>query len=593
MNVPVKPPGAEVLARVDQALAGLAADNLIWLSGYLYGLARQPAGPAQATSSPSTATRIRILYGSQTGNARRLAEAALAELQNAGRSAQLQSLAELRPRDLRGIEQALFVVSTQGDGEPPEDCRDFYEALAADSAPRLEALRYSVIALGDSSYPQFCASGRILDERLQALGAQRLQDRFEGDLDYQRSAPAWLQQWRERLPAITDDEVSALPGRQLEASVALQAPSPAAPLSVELIANLPLTAPGALRDVRHLELAFEPGQLNYRPGDALGLRFANPAQLVEPVLAALGRSAELPLQLDGAGVTLAEALRERIELSRLSRPVLLRYAQATGAAELQALLQPDHREALQHYLRNHQLVDLLRRYPDALDPQALLDVLPPLQHRLYSIASSPATHADEVHLTVALRADERAQGIAYGACSTALAALQPGSRIGAWVEPNPRFRLPEDDQRDVIMIGPGTGVAPFRGFLSERIARGATGRNWLVFGSRRRYFDFLYQTEWLQALARGQLQRLSLAFSRDGAGRVYVQDRLRAEARELYRWIDGGAHIYLCGDAFAMAPAVEAALVDVIAGEAGIDAEAAGARLAQLRREGRFALDVY
>jgi sulfite reductase (NADPH) flavoprotein alpha-component len=292
-------------------------------------------------------------------------------------------------------------------------------------------------------------------------------------------------------------------------------------------------------------------------------------------------------------VTLANALRERVELSRLSRPLLLRYAETTGASELQALLQPDAREALQHYLRNHQLVDLLRRYTDALDAQTLLDVLPPLQQRLYSIASSPAARNDEVHLTVALRADERAGSVAFGACSTALAALAPGSRIGAWVEPNARFRLPEDDTRDVIMIGPGTGVAPFRGFLQERIARGSSGRNWLLFGSRKRYFDFLYQTEWLQALSRGQLQRLSLAFSRDTAKRVYVQDRLRAEARELYRWIDGGAHIYLCGDAFAMAPAVEAALVDVIASEAHIDAEAAAARLAQLRRDGRFALDVY
>ncbi|MCB1590249.1 MAG: flavodoxin domain-containing protein, partial [Xanthomonadales bacterium] len=501
----------------------------------------------------------------------------------------LSSLADLRLRDLRGLEAALFVVSTQGDGEPPEDCRSFFEALDAESAPQLSQLRYAVLALGDSSYPHYCAAGRRLDARLAALGAQPAHERLEADLDFARTAPPWLAQWQSTLaPVESAPQVLAVP-----TAATTSAPTPEQPLALELLSNLPLTTSAALREVRHLELAFEPGQLGYQPGDALGLRFANPPELVEPVLQALAIDAQQPVQLDGDTLTLQQALAERLEISRLGRPLLQQLAQHSGDARLQSLLQPANSGDLQRYLRGHQLLDLLQAWPGVLDAQRLVDSLPPLQQRLYSIASSPIRHADEVHLTVALRRDQQAERLALGACSTALAQLQPGQQIGAWVQPNERFRLPSDPSRDIIMIGPGTGVAPYRGFLAERNETGASGRHWLFFGCRRRADDFLYQTEWLQAQRDGKLQRLSTAFSRDGSARTYVQDRLRAEAAELYRWIDGGAHIYLCGDAFAMAPAVESALVDVLAaGQAG-DGEAAAAQLAQLRREGRFAVDVY
>ena len=589
MNALTKPPGAEVLERVDQALIGVAADNLIWLSGYLYGLARQPG--AAAPAEPATAS-ISVFYGSQTGNARRLAEAVAEGLKGAGRAAKLTSLGEVRPRDLRGLEYALFVVSTQGDGEPPEDCRDFFAALEGDRAPQLDGLQFAVLALGDSSYPQFCATGKALDQRLEALGAQRAQPRLDADLDFQRSATAWVARWQEALPA-------AVPVAPAAASVAgasqpnNRSASPTAPVVAEVLSNVPLTAPGALREVRHLELAFDPARLGYQPGDALGLRFANPDQLVAPVLATLEGPADQPIERDGRKAGLEQWLREELELSRISRPLIVAFAEATGAAELQALLEPTVGEQLREYLRQSQLIDLLTAYPGALSAAQLVDLLPPLQHRLYSIASSPGRCPDEVHLTVALRSDERGERTAFGACSTAISALQAGDQVGVWVEPNPRFRLPADGARDVIMIGPGTGVAPFRSFVQERAATGASGRNWLVFGARRRYLDFLYQTEWQEALKRGQLDRLTLAFSRDSAQRTYVQDRLREEGAELYTWIRGGAHLYLCGDAFAMAPAVEAALIEIIAEHGRLEPEQASEQLAQLRREGRWMVDVY
>lgn len=588
MNAPVKPPGNEILERVDQALLGLPADNLIWLSGYVYGLARQPQ-PAQV-SAPTTT--IAIYYGSQTGNARRLAEKAGGQLQAAGHGTRLASLAGLRPRDLRGVEQALFVVSTQGDGEPPEDCRDFFDALDADAAPQLGQLRYAVLALGDSSYPQYCAAGRRLDARLAALGAQPVQDRLDADLDYARSSTTWLQQWQSSLPAQPQPSHPEL-NLTLPALLAAPQATPEQPLALEVLANQPLTTAAALREVRHLELAFEPGQLSYQPGDALGLRFANPPELVEPLLGELGALAGQSVDVDGHATSLGQALTERLEISRLGRRLLQALAERSGDARLRALLEPAAAAELQAFLRGHQLLDVLQQWPGLVDAQLLAETLPPLQQRLYSIASSPLARADEVHLTVALRSEQLGERRAFGACSTAISRLQTGASIGAWVEPNARFRLPADESRDVIMIGPGTGVAPFRAFLAERTARGASGRNWLVFGCRRRNDDFLYQSEWLTARHEGRLQRLSTAFSRDSALRVYVQDQIRAEGAELYRWIENGAHLYLCGDAFAMAPAVEAALVEVLAVGAGVDGEAATARLAELRREGRFAVDVY
>lgn len=598
-------PELEVLERVDRALVGLPAQQLIWLSGYLYGLARQPGAPhssralpvpGAATATP-TSVALSLLYGSQTGNARKLAETVAQQLRADGYAIELLPLGKFRARELTRRALALFVVSTQGDGEPAEDALAFYEALAAEQAPRLPGLRYAVLGLGDSSYPQFNAAARALDARLTDLGAQALHPRLEADLDYTRTAPAWVAAWRQALPpAQGATQVPATvpatsPALSIRSAPEAQAVA-AGPHSAEVLLNQRITARDADKDVRHLELAIDPLLLPYEPGDALALHLPNPPELVEPLLLALGVAGSQQVSAFGETHALGTWLRDKLEISKLSRPTLQAFAAGGRAPALAALLDaPASQLAAQ--LKALQVIDLLKAAPEALDPAQLVAALPPLAVRQYSIASSRAAVGDEVHLTIALRAERRADRVAYGACTTAVAALAAGSSVQVSLERNERFRLPAAGDRDIIMIGPGTGVAPFRGFLQQRNADGAKGRNWLLFGSRHLRRDFLYQVEWQEALRTGQLHKLSLAFSRDGERKIYVQDRIRAAGAELYAWIAGGAHVYLCGDAFAMAPAVEAALVDVFVTHGGCEPQQARVRMAQLKRDGRYAQDVY
>lgn len=593
MDAVLQQPDAGLLARVDQTLQGLPADQLVWLSGYLYGLARQggqrPVVPV--SGGAALQVQVHVYYGSQTGNARRLAESARDGLRAAGVAAELVNLAKVRARDLTKVGHALFVVSTQGDGEPAEDARDLYAALASDGAPRLAQLHYAVLGLGDSSYPQFNAAGRWLDERLHQLGASRLQDRLEGDLDYARHAPEWLSALQRALPE-PQTTAAAVPATATATATASRVATPEAPAAAELLGNQRISTRDALREVRHLEFAIDPTTLDYQPGDAFGVRFHNPPQLVEPLLDTLGCSGNESITAFGRSQSLAQWLSEDLEISRLSRPLLKALAEAAPQSPAASLLQASA-DTLQARLAELQPIDLLRHTPGALSPATMVQTLMPLKGRLYSIASSRKAVGDEIHLTVAHRADPRADRVAYGAASTVLASARPGAVFQSWVEPNPRFRLPADPARDVVMIGPGTGVAPFRGFLQEREAVGASGRNWLVFGNRHLRRDFLYQLEWQDALRRGSLHRLSVAFSRDGERRHYVQDRLLEHGAELYAWIAGGAHLYVCGDAAAMAPAVEAALIEVLARQGGQAPEAAQAELQALRASGRYALDVY
>lgn len=581
-----------VLSRVDQALLGLPADQLVWLSGYLYGLARNGGAAAGTAAQPTARTAVNVYFGSQTGNARRLAEHAAAQLEQSGFATTLVNLARLRVRDLGKVGLALFVVSTQGDGEPAEDARDFCTALAAPAAPKLPELRFAVLGLGDSSYPRFNEAGRWLEARLLELGARALRPRLEGDLDYERHAPQWLQFYAESLPKTPAPGTAGTVPSAAATSVSLpKRASPEQPAGAELLCNQRITARGAMRDVRHLEFAIDPLLHAYQPGDAFGVRFANPDELVEPLLQ-LYADTTGEIRALGQQHTLEQWLRHELEISRLSRPLIKALADTGQSRLAQELLEaPAH--SLQAHLRELQPIDLLRSAPAALDPQRLLAALMPLKGRLYSIASSSKAVGDEIHLTVALRAEPRVDRVAYGACSTALAAARPGQVLHSWVEANERFRLPADGSRDIIMVGPGTGVAPFRGFLQERVALGASGRNWLVFGNRQLRSDFLYQLEWQEALREGRLHQLSLAFSRDGERRTYVQQRLLEQGAQLYDWLSGGAHLYVCGDAAAMAPAVEQALLQVFQQHAGDSAAAAQERLHALRSEGRYAQDVY
>jgi sulfite reductase (NADPH) flavoprotein alpha-component len=388
---------------------------------------------------------------------------------------------------------------------------------------------------------------------------------------------------------MTSAAVYALPS----AVVAPVLASREAPLEVELATNQRITARGADRDVRHVELVLPARQFEYEPGDSIGLVLPNPSGLVDEILSRTRLDGATMVTVGGTTATLGHWLRDRREIARIGRPLVERLAERSASAELAAVLRPENAAALRPLLKELQIADLLALHPAEWDAESFVRALNPLASRLYSVASSRAAVGDEAHLTVAIVEYQHARRRRVGPASWRLGTSSPGLRLAAFVEPNPRFRVPADGARDVVMIGPGTGVAPFRGFVQQRAAHGATGRSWLIYGGRRRERDFLYQTEWQAALKRRELSRLDVAFSRDTASKVYVQDRLREHGRELFRWLEGGAHLYVCGDAERMAPDVHAALIEIVTAHGGRSPEDAAEYVSELARTKRYARDVY
>lgn len=597
---------------LDKLTSGLDGAGLWWLSGYAAGLARShsfsPERPtALAAVESQSAPQLTVVYGSQTGNAKRLAEKLRQQLEAAGVGARLLRADAYPTRELKNERYLAIVISTQGDGDPPDDARGLVEFIAGKRAPRLPDLHYAVFGLGDSSYPQFCAAGLQLDERLAELGASRWLARADADLDIDSVADPWLATFldtaRETLkPHAPLATVTPLrPG----AAVTSAAWTREHPFSAELLSNQRITARDSEKDIRHIELSLEGSGLQYEPGDALGIWPVNPPRLVDTVLATLALDGEQAIAHAGQTLPLREWLSSKRELTRLSRPFVATHALHAHSDELNGLLAPDSATALSRLLSERQIIDLLQAWPGAWSGEELVAALRPLTPRLYSIASSARVVGEEAHLTVAhveyaIDGDTR-----WGAASDHLARADEGSRLPIFIEPNERFRLPSDGSRDVIMIGPGTGVAPFRGFLQERAAAGARGRNWLFFGNPHARSDFLYQVEWQDALRRGELHRLDLAFSRDRVRpidatadaaptpRTYVQDRLRENGRDVYAWLEGGAHVYVCGDATRMARDVHAALLAVIGEHGGKSVEAVTEYLNDLQAQGRYARDVY
>ncbi|MDH5831843.1 assimilatory sulfite reductase (NADPH) flavoprotein subunit [Luteimonas sp. M1R5S18] len=596
---------ADALVRLTQ---GLEPAGLWWLSGYAAGLASR--GPASAATPPPAAraeaapgTRLTIVYGSQTGNARRAAEALFERVQAAGLPARLVRADAYATRELASERLLYVVISTQGEGDPPDDAIGFVEFLAGRRAPKLPELKYAVLGLGDTSYADFCGIACRIDARLAELGAQRIAEVAMADLDIDTVAGPWretaLASAAEllKVAAPSTAHVATVTPLRPAASWSHERPFPAEVLANQSLSGREFRGTGFRRygaidkDVRHIELSLDGSGLAYEPGDALGIRHRNPELLVAAVLEATRLDGDASVSVGGDALPLSEWLATRRELSRLSRPLLSALAQRSGSADLAALLEPGQ-PGLAALLADHQLIDVLRRWPADWQPDALLAALRPQAQRLYSIASSRKRVGDEAHLTVDILG-YHAHGHAHGgAASGFLAALDEGGQVPVYVEPNERFRVPADGARDVIMIGPGTGVAPFRGFVQERAETGASGRNWLFFGAQHFNTGFLYQAEWQDALRTGELHRLDLAFSRDQAEKVYVQHRLRERGRDLYDWLQGGAHLYVCG-AIAMGKDVHAALLDIVASHSGSDAEAAAEYLSTLQKEGRYARDVY
>lgn len=593
------PLSEQQVKQLQQLVSQLNPIQQAWVSGYLAASA-QLAGQGLAGAAPAqaaAAASLTILFGSQTGNARHVAEALAKQAQGKGISAKVVDMAEYKTSQLKNEQYLVIVTSTYGEGEPPENAIGLHNFLFSKKAPKLSGLKYAVLGLGDTSYEFFCKTAQDFDSRLAELGATSVQARADLDVDYQAQADGWSNEVIAKLEpelkaaAAPSAEVLAWPGSDATAGAASQY-SKQNPFAAELYTNQKITGRDSTKDVRHIEISLAGSGLNYQPGDALGVYFTNDEALVRELLLLTAIARDTPVTIGSETLTIEQALTEQLELTQSYPAFVEKYAAATGNATLTELAAD--KAALRAYLNERQIIDIVREHPGLLSAQQLADALRKQQPRLYSIASSQAEVEDEVHLTVAVvRYDAYGQPHLGGASGFLAERLAEGDKVKVFVEHNNNFRLPQSDDTPVIMIGPGTGIAPFRAFLQERDARGASGKNWLFFGNPHFTQDFLYQLELQNYLKRGVLSKLDVAFSRDQATKVYVQDKLRKHGAEVWQWLNDGAHLYICGDANRMAKDVQQALIEIVQQYGGKTAGEAQHYLDELRVAKRYQKDVY
>lgn len=588
------PLNPEQLARLQAATTDFTPAQLAWVSGYFWGvLNQQPGSNAAAPAPAAEMPGITLISASQTGNARRVAEALRDDLIAAKLNVTLINAGDYKFKQIANEKLLIVVASTQGEGEPAEEAVALHKFLFSKKAPKLENTAFAVFGLGDTSYEFFCKAGKDFDSRLAELGGERLLDRVDADVEYQAAAA----QWRERLVEVLKARAPAAPSVQVAASGAVNEvhTSPytkEAPLAASLAVNQKITGRDSLKDVRHIEIDLGDSGLRYQPGDALGVWYQNDPALVKELAELLWLKGDEPVTVNDKTLPLAEALQWHFELTVNTANIVENYATLTRSESLLPLV--GDKAQLQHYSATTPIVDMVRFSPAQLDAQALVDLLRPLTPRLYSIASSQAEVESEVHVTVGVvRYEIEGRARAGGASSFLADRVEEEGEVRVFIEHNDNFRLPANPQTPVIMIGPGTGIAPFRAFMQQRAADGAEGKNWLFFGNPHFTEDFLYQVEWQRYVKEGVLSRIDLAWSRDQKEKIYVQDKLRQQGAELWRWINDGAHIYVCGDANRMAKDVEQALLEVIAEFGAMDIEAADEFLSELRVERRYQRDVY
>lgn len=585
----------EQLAKLQSAIGEFSPHQLAWLSGYFWGMVNQQPGTVAVTPAPAAAASITVISASQTGNARRVAEQLRDDLTAAGLGVTLVNAGDYKFKQIAQEKLLLVVASTQGEGEPPEEAVALHKYLFSKKAPQMAGTAFAVFGLGDTSYENFCQTGKDFDARLAELGGERLFDRADADVDFKSAAEAWRKQivdvLKQRVPQATAAQTQV----SVAGSVAQIVSSPyskESPLTASLAVKQKITGRNSDKDVRHIEIDLGESGLSYQPGDALGVWYHNDPDLVEEIIGLIWRTGDETVTLNDQTMTLREALTERLELTQNTTVIVEKYAALSRDEHLIELLADNHQ--LQQYAQTTPLPDMIRQAPADLDADQLVALLRPLTPRLYSIASSQEEVGSEVHITVGVvryEVDGRAR---TGGASGYLAdRLEEDGELRVFIEHSDNFRLPANPQTPVIMIGPGTGIAPFRAFIQQRAAEGAEGLNWLFFGNPHFTEDFLYQVEWQRFVKDGVLSRIDLAWSRDQKHKVYVQDKLREQGAEVWRWIEQGAHIYVCGDANRMAKDVEQALLELLAEHGGMDAEQADEFLSELRVERRYQRDVY
>jgi len=577
--------------------APFTPDQRAWLNGFLAGLF---STATQQSIAPQTKSlHFGVYFATQSGTAERLAKKMAKELKAKGHTAEVLSLEKTTVAQLAAEEHALIFASTYGEGDPPEGARTFRDALLSESAPALTSLHYAVFALGDGHYEHFCKFGIEIDQRLQQLGARPILPRIESDVEVDEPFAQWTKDLAVRLASEQSDAPAAVINAPAPASASAEPEhlhSRDNPYQAELRERTPLTSEVSSKLTMHLSFALDDSPVHYNAGDACGVIAQNDPALVAEILSLMPFDGSARVDVPKHGnFTIEEALLHHLQPTRLTRKIVQAFAEKAMCKKLSALLPPDQASHLEAYLYDRDLVDLLLDCPGVItSPEDLVALLPKLTPRLYSISSSPAAHGREVHCTVAVvryRAHNRERA---GVASTMLADRVPvGSRLPIYIQPNKRFRLPADGNAPMIMIGPGTGIAPFRAFLHERQALGHKGRNWLFFGERSAQTDFLYRHELQTMCGDGHLTRLDTAFSRDQAHKVYVQDRMREHGAEMWRWLNDGAQIFVCGDASRMAKDVDAALHSVVEKHGGMDAEAAMEYVSQLHEDRRYHRDVY
>lgn len=574
------------------------AEQRAWLNGFLAGLFSQVPGGAPASQHNAAPLKagepLLILFGSQTGSAEGLAKKLAKESESRGFMPKLAALNDFESAGFTAANNAVIISSTWGDGEPPDNAVNFWNWIKADAAPRLEQLNFAVLGLGDRNYSDFCGASKKFDARLEALGAKRIVARGECDVDYEGPAKMWIDGLWEKLGSATAANGAANQSANGKPVEAKKAYGKSNPFPAKLLKNILLNKPGSGKEVRHYEIALNGSGLTYEAGDALGVVPVNCQELVDDIIAALKAKPDENVKFGDNIVSLREALTHHFDVTKPSQEFLAAVAKAAPQSELTALLVPEKREELKKWLWGRQLIDLLELLPAPMPIAEFIPLLKKLAPRLYSISSSPKAHPGEVHLTVGAVRYESHGRERKGVASTFLAdRVGDAEFVRVFVQPSHGFKPPGNGDLRMIMVGPGTGIAPFRAFLEERLATGAKGKNWLFFGDQKKDTDFLYDellTDWQRS---GFLTRLDLAFSRDQEKKIYVQDRMLENAAELWSWLEAGAHFYVCGDASRMAKDVDAALHKIVETVGSKSADEAKAYVAKLKSDKRYQRDVY